>query len=132
MKMLRLVGMLSLLAVASAHAYERFALQPGEKKEGATYYTDDGKYAVILTRKERRTIEFILKPHTWSDQDYNTIINDQYIRQRSGGCCDQASPNVSECTACSDDAQLLIAVLTDFKGKTVRILFDKLNLRNEL
>jgi hypothetical protein len=136
MKM-QLVGVLSFLVVLNAYSYEKYVLQPGEKKEGATYYTDDGKYAVILTQKERRTIEFILKQQdVWSDQSYNTVINDQYIKLRSGGCCSQcgksACADVSQCTSCSPDAKLLIQVLTDFKGKTVRILFDKLNLRNEL
>jgi hypothetical protein len=133
-----LVNLLSLLAVLSAHGYQRFGpLKPDEKIDGATYYTDDGKYAVILTPNERHTITDILQRQgTWSDQSYNDTINDQYIRRKSGGCCSQrgksACADVSECTSCSDDAKLLIQVLTDFKGKTVRILFDKAGLHNPL
>lgn len=135
MKM-RLVGMLSLLVVFSIQAYERYELQPGEKKEGATYYTDDGKYAVFLTLKERRIIERILKPNTWSDQDYRQVVDDKFIKRYTGGCCNECGKtictDVSQCISCSADAKLFIEVMLDFKGKNLEILFSQLNLRREL
>lgn len=126
---LQMLTFLSLVAVITVKAYEKYAVQPGEAYESAdpkqkkqpTYYTDDGKNAVFLTLKERRIIERILKPHIWSDQDYDQKIDDKFIKRYTGGCED-----------CSDDALLFKKVMNDFKGKIVRTMFDKLNLRNDL
>lgn len=117
-------GVLLLFATTGLQAYERYTIQPGEKKEGATYYTDDQKQAVFLTLAERRTIEDILKKRIWSDKDYNKEINDKLIMQYTGAC--------SECGTCSADAELFKKTLNDFKGKKIDILFSQLNLRREI
>jgi hypothetical protein len=147
MMKIQLIGVLSLLVVMNGAAYERRKLAPGEravkqpqdpkqKQTAPTYYTDDGQYAVYLTLEERRIIERILKPHTWSDQDYRQTIDDKFIKIYTGGCCCQCDGktciDVSQCTACSEDAKLFIEVMHDFKGKNVEILFSQLNLRREL
>ena len=127
------IGLFSLLVLTSVGAYERFTLKVGETKEGATYYTDDGKIAMFLTLKERRIIERILKPHIWSDSDYDQKIDDKFIKRHTGGC-GQCKDDVCayECKDCSDDAKLFKIVVNDFKGKIVRDMFTKLNLRNDL
>ena len=147
MKKLQLLGALGLLVIGSVYTYERYKLKPGEQrvkqsddpkeaKKAPTYYTDDGQYAVYLTLEERRTIERILKPHTWSDQDYRQVIDDKFIKRYTGGCCGECGKKtcteVSQCTSCSADARLFIEVMNDFKGKNLEILFSQLNLRREL
>jgi len=147
MKKLQLVGALGLLVICSVYTYERYKLKPGEKyvqpsedpkekPKEPTYYTDDGQYAVFLTLEERRIIERIVKLHTSSDSDYRQIIDDQFIKRCTGGCCGECGKktctDVSQCTSCSADAKLFIEVMNDFKGKNLEILFSQLNLRREL
>lgn len=140
-----LMSLLMLYAYAQgASLTERIALKPGqkyeltakEKKEGKlVYFTDDGTYAVIVTLKQRRTIERILKPHTWADEDYRKVIDQKFIRRQVGGCgeCDSGEcKGDNNCKSCSVDAQLFKEVMHDFIGKSVEIMFTALNLRRNI
>lgn len=144
----RIAGIMSFLMVCvyaqGASITERIALKPGEKheltekekKEGKlVYFTDDGTYAVVVTLKQRRTIERILKPHTWADEDYRKVIDEKFIRRHIGGCgeCDSGECTYNaRCKACSVDAELFKEVMHDFVGKSVEILFTALNLRRNI
>ncbi len=135
----------ALLVMANLQAHVREELkrkeEPAQEGKGVTYFTDDGRYAVHLTNNEVRTIQKILKTHTWADQDYNKLINKSFIQRIIGGC-ESANQDLDSKKRskkrwhrgqqCSPDAELIKMVLTDFKGRSVQDLFTALGLRREI
>jgi len=118
-KLLSLIMITSITGQLTAE-YAKYELKKPERRRNYTYFADDESAAVRLSDLDLRKIEAILKPHVWSDQDYNKYITSSFIKRVIDGC------------QCGADAQMIEKVLSDFKGKSIQYLYSALGLRREI